>query len=203
MESCEARDFFFWTSIYWSLEELQLKTLDCSLNFSCLCTSMCVLVIFVKGCWWGRRRGQTGGVRFYKWGRKCLYPRFGHPHHFPYQSLPVCVLMCVCVVWTRHWLSPIPSSVSLTGPSRRAASLFPPDGTTAQLTPPQPCQHNPRLRPTICSPDPDGGEGGEWLKKKEESKDNKKETKERTKMHPTFLHKAGKVQVNEWVSLKG
>lgn len=33
-----------------------------------------------------------------------------------------CVCWCVCI-WTRHWLGPIPSGVSLTGPSYQAASL--------------------------------------------------------------------------------
>lgn len=98
----------------------------------------------------------------------------------PPPSLPfppgVCVF-CVRVVWTRRGLSSIPSSMSLTGPSRQAASLFPIDGTTAQLTPPQPCQQNPLLRPTICSC-PHGGTVGNDLKKQEQTmtiKDNNDE----------------------------
>lgn len=90
-----------------------------------------------------------------------------------------CVCLCVCVDWTRRWLSPIPSSVSLTGPSRRAARLFSPDGTTAQLTPPQPCQHNLRFWPTICSPDPDEEKDGRWSQNETRKKDNGEKEKKK------------------------
>lgn len=110
--------------------------------------------------------------------------------------------MCVCTVWARHWLSPIPSSVSLTGPSCRAASLFPPDGTTAQLTPPQPCQHNPRLRPTICSPDPDEGRVGSDFKKKDESKDNKEEEKRQEMDSTSYTKHITCRPMGEYVILK-
>ena len=102
----------------------------------------------------------------------------------PPLSLPIppelCVLLCVCMAWARHWLSPIPSSVTLTGPSRRAASLFPPDGTTAQLTPPSPANttlaFDPQSAPLILM------KGG-WKPdlKKDESKDNQKRKKKKNK----------------------
>lgn len=88
---------------------------------------------FCEGCWWGRRRRQTAGVKFYKWGRKWLYCRsIQTPTTFfssPSWSLCVwyvCIYVGVCGIWARRWLSLLPSRVSLTGPSRRAASLYPP-----------------------------------------------------------------------------
>lgn len=44
--------FFFQASIYWSLEEVQLQALDCSLDFHCMCTSMCVCVyVCMRSLW--------------------------------------------------------------------------------------------------------------------------------------------------------
>lgn len=127
----------------------------------------CSLYVHQHVCVWslwrdvdeGGGEGRLLVSDFINEGGNVFIPGLDTPTTFltnPSCCVRVCWRVCVRGFWTRHWLSPIPSSVSLTGPSRRAASLFPPDGTTAQLTPPQPCQHNPRLRPTICSPDPDG-----------------------------------------------
>lgn len=148
--------FVFHASIYWWLEELHLKTPDCSLDFHCMRTSVRVCVCdLCEGMLMKEEERADWWCQILLMRQEMSLSQVWTP---PPLSSPIPPVMCVDVcarIWTRHWLSPIPSSVSLTGPSRRAASLFPPDGTTAQLTPPQPCQHNPRLRPTICSPDPD------------------------------------------------
>lgn len=74
-----------------------------------------------------------------------------------------CVCWCVCI-WTRRWRSPIPSGGSLTGPSYRAASLSRnPTGQQPSWRPILPCQHNPHIWPTICSPNPnERWEGNDW-----------------------------------------
>lgn len=86
-------------------------------------------------------------------GRNAFIPNLDTHIIFFFQPVPPVV--CGCVL-TRHCFRGTPSSVSLTGPSHRVASLYShPNETTAQLTPLQPCQHSPRLRPTIWSPDSD------------------------------------------------
>lgn len=141
----------------------------------------------------GGAEGRLSVSDFINEGGNVFIPGMDTPTSF--LTNPSC---CVCVcIWTGLLLSQIPSSVSLTGPSCRAASLFPPTGTTAQLMPPQPCQHSPCLQPTICSPDSDERRVGEWFSKKQS---RKKERKKRCRPYFSFFFHSSS-NAESWLSL--
>lgn len=88
-------------------------------------------------------------------GRNVIIPGLDAPLHtlsFSLLTSAVCVDVCVFMFWTRHWLSSIPSSVSLKEPSHWAARLSPPNVTTVQLTPNSSANtpHTHNLLPRPC-----------------------------------------------------
>lgn len=87
------------------------------------CTPGCVCVILWRDADEGGGEGRLAVSDFINEEGNVFIPGLDTPTTFLTHSS---CYVCWCAFETRRWLSPIPSSASLTGPSCRAASLFPP-----------------------------------------------------------------------------